>query len=153
MNILLNIYPCFSIRGILGVFLVLTCNFGIVLAFVLGYYFNYAQVSWIVSSLSFVFVGCFWFMPETPQHLARVNKIDEAEHSLRYYRNIKANPAKELSEELQLELQKLKTTEKPGGDADDEDNDASGVTWADFGKMFKQEVGVGGVLNAVLSIT
>jgi len=92
-------------------------------------------------------------MPETPQHLARVNKIDEAEHSLRYYRNIKANPAKELSEELQLELQKLKTTEKPGGDADDEDNEASGVTWADFGKMFKQEVGVGGVLNAVLSIT
>ncbi|XP_037711176.1 facilitated trehalose transporter Tret1 [Drosophila subpulchrella] len=121
-----------NIRGILGVFLVLTCNFGIVLAFVLGYYFNYAQVSWIVSSLSFVFVGCFWFMPETPQHLARVNKIDEAEHSLRYYRNIKANPAKELSEELQLELQKLKTTEKPSGDADAEVNEASGVTWADF---------------------
>ncbi|XP_016964742.1 facilitated trehalose transporter Tret1 [Drosophila biarmipes] len=120
------------IRGILGVFLVLTCNFGIVLAFVLGYYFNYAQVSWIVSTLSFLFVGCFWFMPETPQHLAKINKIDEAEHSLRYYRNIKSNPAKELSEELQLELQKLKTTEKPGGDAEDEDNQASGVTWADF---------------------
>ncbi|XP_017011525.2 facilitated trehalose transporter Tret1 [Drosophila takahashii] len=123
-----------NIRGTLGVFLVLTCNFGVVLAFILGYYFNYAQVSWIVSSLSFVFVGCFWFMPETPQYLAKTNKVEEAEHSLRYYRNIKSNPAKELSEELQLELQQLKTTEKPAGDADDDDAEATGVTWADFAK-------------------
>ncbi|XP_017075057.2 LOW QUALITY PROTEIN: facilitated trehalose transporter Tret1 [Drosophila eugracilis] len=121
-----------NIRGTLGVFLVLTCNAGVVLAFVLGYYFNYAQVSWIVSSLSFVFVGCFWFMPETPQHLAKINKIEEAERSLRYYRNIKTNPAKELSEELQLELQKLRTTEKSDADADGDDNEATGVTWADF---------------------
>ncbi|XP_033174049.1 facilitated trehalose transporter Tret1 [Drosophila mauritiana] len=121
-----------NIRGILGVFLVLTCNFGLVLAFVLGYYFNYAQVSWIVSSLSFVFVGCFWFMPETPQHLAKINKLEEAEHSLRYYRNIKSNPAKELSEELQLELKKLNTTEKTTADGDDDEDAATGVTWSDF---------------------
>lgn len=120
----------------------LTCNFGLVLAFVLGYYFNYAQVSWIVSSLSFVFVGCFWFMPETPQHLAKINKIEEAEHSLRYYRNIKSNPAKELSEELQLELQKLKTTEKTTADGDDDDDAATGVTWSDFGEIIVNANGI-----------
>lgn len=120
----------------------LTCNFGLVLAFVLGYYFNYAQVSWIVSSLSFVFVGCFWFMPETPQHLAKINKIEEAEHSLRYYRNIKSNPAKELSEELQLELQKLKTTEKTTADGDDDDGAATGVTWSDFGEIIVNANGI-----------
>ncbi|XP_030246517.1 solute carrier family 2, facilitated glucose transporter member 8, partial [Drosophila navojoa] len=55
-----------SVRGILGTLLVLTCNFGVLLAFILGYYFNYATVAWIASTLPIVFVGCFWFMPETP---------------------------------------------------------------------------------------
>ncbi|XP_017033009.1 facilitated trehalose transporter Tret1 [Drosophila kikkawai] len=122
-----------SVRGVLGTFLVLTCNVGVLLAFVLGYYFDYATVSWIVSTLSFVFVGCFWFMPETPQYLAKLKKVEAAEHSLRYYRNIRSNPAKELSEELQLELQKLQTTEKvTDGDDNDDDENTKGVTWADF---------------------
>ncbi|KAH8412743.1 hypothetical protein KR009_005255 [Drosophila setifemur] len=122
-----------SVRGVLGTFLVLTCNVGVLLAFVLGYFFDYATVSWIVSTLTFLFVGCFWFMPETPQYLAKVKKVKEAEYSLRYYRNIRANPAKELSEDLQQELQKLKGTEKTDVDAgDDEDEEADGVTWADF---------------------
>lgn len=116
----------------------LTCNGGVLLAFVLGYYYDYATVSWIVSTLSFVFVGCFWFMPETPQYLAKLKRVEAAEHSLRYYRNIRSRPAKELSEELQLELQKLQTAEKTtadGGDNDDDDDgDANGVTWADFGE-------------------
>ncbi|XP_017047673.1 facilitated trehalose transporter Tret1 [Drosophila ficusphila] len=121
-----------NIRGVLGVFLVLTCNAGVLLAFILGYYFNYAQVCWIVSTLSFVFVGCFWFMPETPQYLVKINKTEEAEHSLRYYRNIRSNPAKELSEELQFELQKLKPTEKPSADGEEIEAETTGVTWRDF---------------------
>ncbi|XP_022231665.2 facilitated trehalose transporter Tret1 [Drosophila obscura] len=122
-----------SVRGVLGTFLVLTCNGGVVLAFVLGYYFDYATVSWLVSTLSFVFVGCFWFMPETPQHLAKQNRVQEAEQSLRYYRNIRISPATELSEDLKLELEKLKPTEKTDLDAkDDNAEDENAVTWADF---------------------
>lgn len=119
-------------RGILGTLLVLTCNFGVLLAFILGYYFNYATVAWIASALTIVYVGCFWFMPETPQHLAQRHKLSEAEDALRYYRNIRTRPSKDLSEQLQLELHKLRAPEK----ADDVDIDDSAVTWADFGKAF-----------------
>lgn len=121
----------FSVRGILGTLLVLSCNVGVVTAFVLGYYFNYATVAWIVSVLSLVFLVCFWFMPETPQHLAQKHKLQEAEHALRYYRNIRARPSKELSEQLQLELHKLRAPEKADEAGDDIDDSA--VTWSDFG--------------------
>ncbi|XP_017155265.1 facilitated trehalose transporter Tret1 [Drosophila miranda] len=121
-----------SVRGVLGTFLVLTCNGGVVLAFVLGYYFDYATVSWIVSTLSFLFVGCFWFMPDTPEYLAKHNRVEEAKLSLRYYRNIQFSPAKELSEDLKLELEKLKPTEKTDLDGNDKDGDEHAVTCADF---------------------
>ncbi|KAH8248789.1 hypothetical protein KR032_003244, partial [Drosophila birchii] len=120
-----------SVRGVLGTFMILACNVGVLLAFVLGYYLDYATVSWIASTLSFVFVGCFWFMPETPQYLAKLKRLEAAEHSLRYYRNIRSNPANELSEELQLELQKLQTTDK-NKDGEGANEDANGVTWEDF---------------------
>ncbi|KAH8377879.1 hypothetical protein KR093_007661, partial [Drosophila rubida] len=121
-----------SVRGILGTFLVLTCNVGVVLAFVLGYYFNYATVSWIVSTLSLLFVVCFWFMPETPQHLMQRQKPEQAEYALRYYRNIRSRQSKELSEELQLELQKLRVSDQKAEKACDDDVADNVVTWADF---------------------
>ncbi|KAH8263237.1 hypothetical protein KR044_006378 [Drosophila immigrans] len=124
-----------SVRGILGTFLVLTCNMGVVLAFVLGYYFNYATVAWIVSTLSVLFLVCFWFMPETPQHLMQSKKPEQAEYALRYYRNIRSRQSKELSEELQLELHKLRAPEEKAEKASDDDVDDNAVTWADFGKF------------------
>jgi len=122
-----------SVRGILGTFLVLTCNVGVLLAFVLGYFYNYATVAWIVSTLSILFLVCFWFMPETPQHLMNRQKPQEAEHALRYYRNIRSRQSKELSEELQLELHKLRAPENLEKCCDDVDDNV--VTWADFGNL------------------
>lgn len=119
-----------SVRGILGTFLVLTCNLGVILVFVLGYYFNYATVAWIMSTLSIVFLVCFWFMPETPQHLMSQQKPEKAEIALRYYRNIRSRQSKELSEELQLELHKLRAPENPDKNCNEVDD--SVVTWADF---------------------
>lgn len=77
-------------------------------------------------------------MPETPQYLLKSKKVEEAELSLRYYRNIRNNPAKELSEDLQQELEKLKVTDKADTNPDDDesDDDDNGVTWADFGKIY-----------------
>ncbi|KAH8319051.1 hypothetical protein KR067_006030, partial [Drosophila pandora] len=119
-----------SVRGVLGTFLVLTCSGGVCLAFILGYYFDYATVSWIMATLTPAFVFCFWFMPETPQYLASKNKLKEAEYSLRYYRNIRSYSVKDLNEDLQYELKKLKDTEKT--DIDDSSDDSNAVTWADF---------------------
>lgn len=122
-----------SVRGVLGTFLVLTCNIGVLLAFVLGYYFDYVTVAWIVSSLSILFVICFWFMPETPQHLVLRQRPEDAEKSLRYYRNIRSRLSKELNEELQLELHKLRATDNNPEKSLDEVDDTA-VTWADFSK-------------------
>ncbi|KAH8321728.1 hypothetical protein KR074_004284, partial [Drosophila pseudoananassae] len=119
-----------SVRGVLGTFLVLACSGGVCLAFVLGYYFDYATVSWIMATLTPAYVFCFWFMPETPQYLASRNKVKEAEYSLRYYRNIRSYSIKELSGDLQYELQKLKDTEKT--DNEDTSDDSNAATWADF---------------------
>ena len=99
----------------------------------LGYYFDYVTVAWIVSVLSIVYVACFWFMPETPQHLALQRKLPEAELALRYYRNIRTRSSKELSEELQLELHKLRAPDKADEAGDNVDD--SVVTWADFCKL------------------
>lgn len=86
-----------------------------------------------MATLTPAFVFCFWFMPETPQYLASKNKLKEAEYSLRYYRNIRSFSVKELNEDLQYELKKLKDTEKT--DIDDSSDDSNAVTWADFGKL------------------
>ncbi|XP_030384785.1 facilitated trehalose transporter Tret1 [Scaptodrosophila lebanonensis] len=117
------------VRGILGTFVVLGCNLGVLAAFTMGYFFNYKQVAWMMSILPLLFIICFVFMPETPQFLLQCNKLEEAEHALRYYRNIKKRVSKELSEELKLELRQLRTPEK-GEEADANVNSA--ITLADF---------------------
>lgn len=127
----------------------LTCNIGVLLAFVLGYYFDYVTVAWIVSSLSILFVICFWFMPETPQHLVLRQRPEDAEKSLRYYRNIRSRLSKELNEELQLELHKLRATDNPEKSLDDVDDTV--VTWADFSKL--QVENACDILNALLFLS
>lgn len=124
----------FSVRGVLGTFLVLTCNVGVLLAFVLGYFFDYVTVAWLIASLSILFIICFWFMPETPQHLVLRQRHDEAEKSLRYYRNIRSRLSKELNEELQMELNKLRATDNAEKSCDD-DVDDTAVTWSDFSEL------------------
>ncbi|XP_017473364.1 PREDICTED: facilitated trehalose transporter Tret1 [Rhagoletis zephyria] len=114
------------VRGILGTMLILTFNFGILCAFVLAYFFTYREVAWILSSLSFVFLLCFSFLPETPQHLINNNKIKKAEKSLKYYRNIRAL-SHELPEDFKFELDKLKGEGKQ--DAEDESNS---LAWKDI---------------------
>lgn len=124
----------FRVRGVLGTFLVLTCNVGVLLAFVLGYFYDYVTVAWLISSLSILFMIGFWFMPETPQHLVLRQRHDEAEKSLRYYRNIRYRLSKELNEELQLELNKLRAPDNAEKSCDDEVDDTA-VTWSDFSKL------------------
>ncbi|XP_054742915.1 facilitated trehalose transporter Tret1 isoform X1 [Anastrepha obliqua] len=116
------------VRGILGTVLMLAFNFGMLSAFVLGNFFSYSMVAWILSSLTFVFLMCFSFLPETPQHLINNNKIKKAEKSLKYFRNIRAL-SHELPEHFKFELDKLKGE----GKQDDDDNDNSNsLTWKDI---------------------
>ncbi|XP_004530296.1 facilitated trehalose transporter Tret1 [Ceratitis capitata] len=114
------------IRGILGTVLMLTFNFGILCAFILGNFFSYELVAWIMSSLGVAFILCYPFLKETPQHLLNNNKVKKAEKSLKYFRNIRAL-SHEWPEHFKFELDKLKGDVKQG---DDEENNA--ITWRDI---------------------
>ncbi|XP_055918187.1 facilitated trehalose transporter Tret1 [Eupeodes corollae] len=94
------------VRGTIGSFLVLSCNFGILIAFVLGNFLSYKAVPLILASLSVMFLISVIFLPETPQHLMKSNNYEGAEKSLRYFRNY-GEKSKELNELLKEELEKL----------------------------------------------
>lgn len=67
----------------------------------------------------------------------KTGRIDEAERSMRFYRNIKETDRPESESMLQNELDKLRAVcihldEKPGNTEKTEESNA--VTWADFSK-------------------
>lgn len=115
------------VRGILGTVLMLAFNFGILCAFILGNFFSYDMVAWIISSLSVVFLLCFSFLKETPQHLLNNNKIKKAEKSLKYFRNIRAL-SHEWPEHFKFELDKLKGDLKQSVD----DDESNSIAWKDI---------------------
>uniref|UniRef100_A0A1A9W0R8 Major facilitator superfamily (MFS) profile domain-containing protein n=1 Tax=Glossina brevipalpis TaxID=37001 RepID=A0A1A9W0R8_9MUSC len=104
-------------RGILGTLLIVSCNTGILLAFILGNFFTYSGVAWILSSLPLLFVTCFAFLPESPQYLINRNNTKEAEKSLRYFRNVKySKHSLPLPVQLEMEklLERMQSTESDG---------------------------------------
>lgn len=62
-------------------------NTGILIGYIFGTFLGYSTVPYVMFVLPTLFVFLFVFMPNTPQHLLRNGKIDEAETSLRFYRN------------------------------------------------------------------
>lgn len=95
-----------SIRGTLGSLLLVNCNIGVLLAFIAGAYVDYRTIPYVMISLPIIFFIAFACMPDTPQHLLSVNKVEvtlkeyfckiisnitfhskEAELALRFYRN------------------------------------------------------------------
>ncbi|XP_059221136.1 facilitated trehalose transporter Tret1 isoform X2 [Stomoxys calcitrans] len=95
-----------KIRGTLGTFLVLFCNFGVLLAFVLGNYLSCRLVAWILLSLPVLFLLVMSFVPESPSYLANKNDLKGAERSLCYFRNVPYKSLETLPQ-IKLELQSL----------------------------------------------
>lgn len=60
-----------SVRGSLGSLLVLNCNIGILIAFVLGNYLSYTTGVIVLASLPILFLIVFPFFPESPQYLMK----------------------------------------------------------------------------------
>lgn len=119
-------------RGSLGSTIVLFCNVGILTAFTYGNYFSYTLSPCLLAVLPAVFLCLFVFLPETPLQLTKMGKHEEAERSLKYFRNVIGSSEK-VSEDLMAELEQLK------GDPDDnksEDMDDGKVTFADFSEYF-----------------
>lgn len=115
------------IRGSLGSCLVLSCNIGLLLAFVLGNYLDYYIIPYVYLSLPLLFLVAFAFLPESPPYLLKSRKEKEAEKALRYFRNLR-RISQEPPEHFKAEMEKLKNEFME----DDKNRDELPVSWRDF---------------------
>jgi Sugar (and other) transporter len=103
----------FSIRGALGAMIVVTCNLGILVGYIINSYLNYYTVPYIVVSIFIVFFIGFPFASESPKHLVMQNHIEAAVASLKYFRGYEKKMG-QYSKEFQEELQTLTSYRQPG---------------------------------------
>ncbi|KAG4076493.1 hypothetical protein HA402_014457 [Bradysia odoriphaga] len=95
-----------SVRGTLCASTVLAGHIGVPVAFALGY------LDWAVTPIFSIALSVlagilmYWF-PETPTFLVKQNKIKEAEKSIRFYKNLRANP--EANKIVQIEMENIKS--------------------------------------------
>lgn len=80
---------------------------GVVLGFVAGHYLDYHEIPLITMIFPITFFVLYSLMPETPYYLMKINRLEDAEKSLRFYRNV-SNDAKSDNKEFEYELVKLK---------------------------------------------
>lgn len=64
-----------SIRGVLGSTFILSANFGILFAFIIGNYFNFYMFPKVVIAIIIVYTVAFFFIPESPAFLMKQKKI------------------------------------------------------------------------------
>ncbi|CAD7088651.1 unnamed protein product [Hermetia illucens] len=77
------------IRGALGTFFSFSCNIGILTAYVLGNYMSYNTSPYIFIGVTVLYFVLLLFLPESPIYLMKRQKEQKAEHSLRYFRNMR----------------------------------------------------------------
>lgn len=83
-----------KIRGILGSFLALTSNGGILLMYVIGDVLSYHTVALTMLILPVVFTVLMCFIPDTPQTCLKMGKAKEAERCFMFYRGIQTSAEK-----------------------------------------------------------
>lgn len=91
-----------NVRGRLGSMLLLVLNVGILLSYTVGAFVNYSIFPLTMIGVPIIFAIVVYFLPETPQSLVKLNKMDAANISYRFYRgvDIDVNLTKIQSEEL-----------------------------------------------------
>lgn len=60
-------------------------NFGILIAFTLGSYFDYITSSLFFTGITIIFLVAIWFVPSTPQYFLQKNQIELAQKSFNFY--------------------------------------------------------------------
>ncbi|XP_026745106.1 facilitated trehalose transporter Tret1-like [Trichoplusia ni] len=88
-----------SIRGTLLSIFVIAQSMGILIIYALGGYLDYYTVLWVVIGLPILGFGLFLKAPESPAHLVKVGKIEEAASTLSFLRGIEVED-KEIQNEV-----------------------------------------------------
>ncbi|XP_045467192.1 facilitated trehalose transporter Tret1-like [Harmonia axyridis] len=92
-GVIMSISPIYTseisrprIRGKLGVLGACSFIFGLVAVNLVGTYLNIQETALIFAIIAMVFLFTFSLMPETPYYLLMINKVQEAEKSLVFFR-------------------------------------------------------------------
>uniref|UniRef100_A0A182QAT9 Major facilitator superfamily (MFS) profile domain-containing protein n=1 Tax=Anopheles farauti TaxID=69004 RepID=A0A182QAT9_9DIPT len=92
-----------KIRGILGSFLALTSNGGILLMYVVGAVLSYHTVALTMLALPVLFTVLMCFVPDTPQTCLKMGKPVAAERSFMYYRGIQTSAEKTTAQRQEFD--------------------------------------------------
>ncbi|OXA63080.1 facilitated trehalose transporter Tret1-2 homolog [Folsomia candida] len=101
------VVPCYvsecsesCIRGTLGSALQLMINFGVLIAFTVGYFVNWSTLAFVSSSIPVIVCGLMLLMPESPRYLLMKKNKVAASKALQWLRG--ATSHEEVMEELNL---------------------------------------------------
>lgn len=78
------------VRGTLGSFLAISFNLGIVIGYVLASLISYRYAPYIPIAFTFVFLGIFVWLPESPDYLAHKQRLEESRKAYDFYGNTRS---------------------------------------------------------------
>lgn len=118
------------VRGRLGSLLVFSCNTGILISLVVGYLVSYAWRPILLIGFPVVFLLTFVNFPETPAFLLRQGREEDAQKSLRFYRNLPDNDESTVTM-LKIAIEELRQMHQPSNDVNEVNADDS-TDWSAF---------------------
>ncbi|XP_035916221.1 facilitated trehalose transporter Tret1-2 homolog isoform X2 [Anopheles stephensi] len=126
---------CTRHRGTLSSLLILSCCLGVELAYLAGALLHYHTIPWISVGVPVFFLASFCFLPETPSHLAKAQKLEAAEQSLRFFYGIRSEKDTVGEDEYVRELQLLQRIVHAGSPPASQGKDPTAtvvLSWSDF---------------------
>lgn len=98
-----------SVRGALGSFLQLFVTIGLLYAYAIGPFVSYVAFAIICAIPPVVFFGCFFVMPESPYHLLKIGKREEAVQALAKLRKKSPASVQKEADEMQVTRKYVQT--------------------------------------------
>uniref|UniRef100_A0A8D9AD07 Facilitated trehalose transporter Tret1 n=1 Tax=Cacopsylla melanoneura TaxID=428564 RepID=A0A8D9AD07_9HEMI len=74
------------LRGKLASLYMLFANIGVLFVYVMGSFVSFRALNWMCLSVSVLFLCCFFFLPESPVCLLKMNKQEQARQCVIWYR-------------------------------------------------------------------
>lgn len=99
------------IRGILGSFLMIFTCVGVMISYIAGSYLTYSTAPFVLIAFPIAFTIAFLLLPESPNDLMKQQRFDDAQKSLRFYKNCNADTKMEI-ERFQTEWEKIQLIAK-----------------------------------------
>ncbi|XP_055302940.1 uncharacterized protein LOC129568722 [Sitodiplosis mosellana] len=133
------------VRGAIVTSLVVTENFGMLVSYIIGNFYDFYVTPKVMIVLTVIFGVLLCFFPESPTFLLKQNRISEAERSIRFYQNLGENSKD--NKLLEIELTKLKSAVCDG---EDEKSKENAFDWSDLRtKTVRKAMTIGVILASL----